>query len=74
MKWCVYWQCTNEEIECEFFKTEAEARARVDALILECENTWTEGFTSNWDITLMEVKGEVHQHALGDGSLKLFSR
>lgn len=73
MNWCVYWQ-PNDSIECQFFRTEAEARAKIDELIAECEATWGDGFKSYWDITLMQVKAEVQEVAFGDGSLKLFNR
>lgn len=72
MKWAVYWQTDEDnEFEVEFFKTEAEARAKCADLILECENTWDEGYAPNWDITLMEVKAESGKIPFGDGCLHM---
>ena len=56
-KWAVY----SDNTDLEFFATESEARDRVQQLIdksLECvdyESAWS------WDITLLEVKGEVQE-------------
>lgn len=59
MKWAVYWQ--PDDIESQFFKTEAEARAKVASLIAECEEASANAERNlNWDITLLQVRGEVH--------------
>ena len=69
MKYAVYWQ--PDDIECCFFKTEDEARAKVASLIKENENLWDgEGSMPFWDITLLKVMGEVEQIPY-DGSLAL---
>jgi hypothetical protein len=59
MKWAVYWQDHVEGIDVQFFKTEDEARAKVAELIAKCEDIMHEEDYHNWDITLLEVKGEV---------------
>lgn len=60
MKWCVYWQ--PNDCETNFFKTESEARAFVEKLIAENEALAEDGDgIPYWDITLMEIKGEVEE-------------
>lgn len=69
MKWAVYWQ-HDDEIECQFFKTETEARGHISTLIKACEAECDEGYMPDWDITLLQVKGEVRPIPF-DGSLSL---
>jgi hypothetical protein len=72
MKWAVYWQ-PNEDIEIAFFKTEKEAREKLRELSvlndLETENR--EGKRPFWDITLLQVKGEMREIPY-DGTLALY--
>ena len=61
MKWAVYIDKQEHDIECIFFKTEEEARKHIVMLIKECEQVSAdEEQNLHWDITLLEVKGECH--------------
>lgn len=60
MKWAIYWEKDNE-INCEFRKTEEEARARVAELIAACDEASQDGEAiQTWETTLLQVRGEVH--------------
>ncbi len=59
MKWAVY--SNNEDLECIFFKTKEEAELYCMNLISVCvDESMNSEQNLHWDITLMEVKGEVH--------------
>ena len=60
MKWLVFWQ-PGDECELAWFKTEVEAREKVDAVALANEEDCDEGRLAFWDITLLKVVGEVYQ-------------
>ena len=70
MKWAVYCQI-DDEIDCVFFKTEVEARRHVDELVGKARDASDEGVTPDWDITLLQVRGEVRQIPF-DGSYRLY--
>ncbi len=60
MKWAVYWDAA-QGIGCEFFRTKEEAEKLCLQLIDLCVNdSMASEKNEHWDITLMEVKGEVH--------------
>jgi len=60
MKWAVYWQ-HEDEIECAFFRTEDQARLKVEELCLQCEAASADAEKNlDWDITLLCNMGEVH--------------
>ena len=73
MKWAVYWQPGDDDIEVVFYRDESTARAKVAALITECtecEDAREEEGRPFWDITLLQVRGEVREMPW-DGDLKL---
>ncbi len=74
MKWAVYWQ--PDDLEIAFFNTESLAKEKIASLIEECEAISADMEENlDWDITLMEVKGEVHQDPTRLGpSLRLEAR
>lgn len=58
MKYAVYAERYNG-IECFFFKTEEEAKSKINSLIEVCESLSVDTEENlHWDITLLEVKGE----------------
>ncbi len=61
MKWAVYWDNPDSDsFDCNFFKSKEEALAAVEDLIKLCEQLSADTEKNLfWDITLMEVKGEV---------------
>ena len=64
MKWAVYWE--PDDIECVFFQTEAEARAKVKDLIHDCEEASADAERNlDWAITLLQVRGEVRDSPNG---------
>ena len=69
MKWAVYWQ-PGDDIEVVFYRDESAARDKVAALITECEDAREEEGRPYWDITLLQVRGEVREMPW-DGDLKL---
>jgi hypothetical protein len=56
-KWAVY----SDNTDLEFFATESEARNRVQELIKQCYESADYESVWSWDITLLEVKGEVQE-------------
>jgi len=72
MKWAVYIDNPDEELVCAFFKTEEEARQHIQYVIKNCEiDSENEERNLFWDITLLEVKGEV---GWGPNGLALVSK
>ncbi len=61
VSWAVYWQEGRSDPDCVFFTTKAEAIAQIDKLIKKAEDLTDETGTPDWEITLLEVKGEVQQ-------------
>lgn len=62
MKYAIYFEQQNGDIECEFYGTLELAKARIAHLIKDCEIQWANDPERNCptvDITLLEVKGEV---------------
>ena len=61
MKWAVYTDQQDRDIDCIFFDNEDTARKHIVCLIKECEQASAdEEENLRWDITLLEVKGECH--------------
>ena len=65
MKWAVYWQPADDDIEIRFFKTKVEALVRIRQLTAICEDYTDERGRPNWDITLLQVAGEVRDDYIG---------
>jgi hypothetical protein len=59
VNWAVYWE--PNDIECMFFRSEEEALAMIAKLIAECDEESADVECNlHWDITLLQVRGEVH--------------
>ncbi len=67
MKWAVYWDNPlADATECLFYKTREAAMDKIDELIAAQEQASTDNERNEfWDITLLEVKGEVQQIPFG---------
>ena len=64
MRFAVYWQ-EKDDIEIIFYATEAEARQKIAALIEENEERFEGEAPEHWDITLLEIRGEVKRTIYG---------
>ena len=64
MKFAVYWQPGND-IEIIFYATEQEARQKIAALIDENDERFEGEVAEDWDITLLEIRGEVKRTIYG---------
>lgn len=74
MKYAIYFEEGNGDINCEFYSTLDLAKARVKDLMKDCEKQWEDDPEQNcptMDITLFEVKGEV---VYGPNGLVLLAR
>ncbi len=61
MKYAVYVDNPkSDSLDCNFYKTKEEALDAIDGLIGRCEQESADAEKNlHWDITLLEVKGEV---------------